>query len=158
MDYYPTCEHRVSASGRQTTNRSGAVGFRTLAAQYYDRYRVPLFHCETNRVNGRAVDWLHEQWADVTALRRAGIPVRGFTWYSLTDQIDWQHGLRFERNEVHPVGLFDLSRRIRPVGQAYRSIIAAERAAERASERAAGGDARLAAAGRQRAAGGGAIA
>lgn len=131
MDYYPTCEHRVMASGHQTTNRARALGFRTLATQYYERYRVPLFHCETNRVNSFAVDWLETQWADVTALRMAGIPVKGFTWYSLTDQIDWQHGLRVERNDVYPVGLFDLNRRIRTVGVAYRDIITAERARER---------------------------
>lgn len=58
------------------------------------------------------------------ALRRSGVPVYGFTWYSLTDQIDWQHALRVERNDVHPVGLFDLQRRIRPVGTAYRELVA----------------------------------
>jgi beta-glucosidase/6-phospho-beta-glucosidase/beta-galactosidase len=125
LDYYPTCEHRVSASGRQTTNHTGKVGFRTLAAQYYDRYRVPLFHCETNRPTRFAPDWLREQWNDVVALRESGIPVVGFTWYSLTDQIDWQHALRVERNDVHSVGLYDLDRRIRPVGEMYREIIAA---------------------------------
>jgi hypothetical protein len=30
-----------------------------------------------------------------------------------------------ERNDVHPVGLYDLQRRIRPVGVAYRDLIAA---------------------------------
>ncbi|HEU4748192.1 MAG TPA: hypothetical protein VFS56_06795, partial [Gemmatimonadaceae bacterium] len=51
--------------------------------------------------------------------------VVGFTWFSLTDQIDWQNALREERNEVYPVGLYDLERRIRPVGAAYRGLIAA---------------------------------
>ena len=123
MDYYPTCEHFVASTGRTTTRRAGQ-GFRALAFQYYERYRLPLFHCETNRVNGLAVSWLESQWQDVLALRAAGIPVHGFTWYSLTDQIDWQHALRVERNDVHPVGLFDLHRRARPVGEAYRRLIA----------------------------------
>lgn len=136
MDYYPTCEHRVQSTGRQTTNHSRAMGFRALASQYYERYRVPLFHCETNRINRFAVDWLRTQWSDVSALRAAGVPVMGFTWYSLTDQIDWQHGLRVERDDVYPVGLFDLDRRIRPVGAAYREIIRAERTRERLSPRA----------------------
>ena len=48
----------------------------------------------------------------------------GFTWYSLTDQIDWQHALRVERNDVHPVGLYDLDRRPRPVAHRYREIVA----------------------------------
>jgi beta-glucosidase/6-phospho-beta-glucosidase/beta-galactosidase len=102
-----------------------AKGFRLLAAEYYSRYRIPLFHCETNRVSALAVDWLQGQWEDIVALRSSGIPVMGFTWFSLTDQIDWQHALRVEKNDVHPVGLYDLDRRIRPVGVAYRDLIAA---------------------------------
>jgi beta-glucosidase/6-phospho-beta-glucosidase/beta-galactosidase len=125
LDYYPTCEHLVYASGRQTTNHLRPMGFRALAAQYFDRYRVPLFHCETNRPARFAPEWLESQWADVVALRESGIPVRGFTWYSLTDQIDWQHALRVERNDVHSVGLYDLDRRIRPVGEKFRAIVAA---------------------------------
>ena len=123
LDYYPTCEHRVSSSGRRTTCRQ-AFGFRRLATEYYQRYRIPLFHCETNRVSHQAVPWLADQWADIVALRAAGIPVQGFTWYSLTDQIDWQHGLRVERNDLHPVGLYDLNRKIRSVGHAYRALTA----------------------------------
>lgn len=123
MDYYPTCEHRVSSTGRTTTKWNGH-GFYSLAVEYYDRYRIPLFHCETNRTNRLAVEWLQGQWSDVLALRSHGIPIHGFTWYSLTDQIDWQHALRVERDDVHSVGLFDLDRKIRPVGEAYRRIIA----------------------------------
>ena len=122
-DYYLTSEHRVAASGRYTTARNG-VGFRTLAAQYYQRYGLPLFHCETNQVSSRAVEWLNGQWSDVVALRSSGVPVCGFTWYSLTDQIDWQHALRVERNDLHPVGLYDLDRRPRPVAHRYREIVA----------------------------------
>ena len=124
VDYYPTCEHRISSTGRCTTSHQ-PIGFRALAAQYHARYQIPLFHCETNRVHQHAVAWLDEQWRDVVELRAAGVPVRGFTWYSLTDQIDWQHALREEHNDLHPVGLFDLDRRPRPVARRYREIIAA---------------------------------
>ena len=123
VDYYLTCEHRVASTGRSTTARSG-MGFRALAAEYHRRYGIPLFHCETNRVSKHAVSWLDEQWSDVMQLRASGIPVQGFTWYSLTDQIDWQHALRVERNDLHPVGLYDLERKPRPVADRYREIIA----------------------------------
>ena len=131
LDYYPTCEYRVASTGRRTTNWKGH-GFRHLAAEYYARYRKPLFHCETNRVSHLAVDWLGKQWEDIEALRAMGIPVTGFTWYSLTNQIDWQHALRIERDDLHAVGLYDLNRRIRPVGAAYRKLIARYRQAETA--------------------------
>jgi beta-glucosidase/6-phospho-beta-glucosidase/beta-galactosidase len=122
VDYYPSCEHLIASTGRQTVTRS-PMGFKRLASAYYHRYKVPIFHCETNRVSDHAVPWLNHQWADIVAMRAEGIPVTGFTWYSLTDQIDWQHALRVERNDLHPVGLYDLERRIRPVGQRYKEII-----------------------------------
>lgn len=123
LDFYATCEHRVSGSGHATTARHGR-GFRQLATDYWERYRLPLFHCETNAVSRQAPAWLAQQWGDMLSLHRAGIPVRGFTWYSLTDQMDWQYALRVERNETHAVGLYDLQRRIRPVGEAYRTLVA----------------------------------
>ncbi len=140
VDYYPTCEHRVASTGRQNGCRK-PMGFKRLATQYYQRYRVPLFHCETNRVSNLAVDWLDHQWNDIIALRASGIPVTGFTWYSLTDQIDWQHALRIERNDLHAVGMYDLERKIRPVGVRYKEIIRQWRGVLAGDERTGGDEA-----------------
>jgi hypothetical protein len=49
--------------------------------------------------------------------------VIGFTWYSLTDQVDWDTALREPRGSVDKVGLYDLDRRIRPVGRAYKRLV-----------------------------------
>ena len=56
-------------------------------------------------------------------MRMEGLPVLGFTWYSLTDQMDWDIALHDERNMVNPIGLYDLNRQPRPVAAAYRQII-----------------------------------
>ncbi|HRO67539.1 MAG TPA: hypothetical protein PL182_08250, partial [Pseudobdellovibrionaceae bacterium] len=56
-------------------------------------------------------------------IRNKGIPIVGFTWYSLTDQVDWDTALREENSRVDPLGLFDLDRKIRPVGEAYKKLI-----------------------------------
>jgi beta-glucosidase/6-phospho-beta-glucosidase/beta-galactosidase len=101
-------------------------GCRLLPAEYYSRYRVPLFHTESHRASATAVEWLSSQWDDIIALRNAGIPVMGFTWFSLTDQIDWQ-AFREEQTEIHAVGLYDLERRIHPAGLAFKELIAANR-------------------------------
>jgi hypothetical protein len=69
------------------------------------------------------VDWLWKQWANVVRVRNDGVPILGFTWYSLTDQTDWDVGLREKRDRPHPVGLFDLDRNLRPVGVAYKELI-----------------------------------
>ena len=57
-------------------------------------------------------------------LRQDGIPICGFTWYSLTDQVDWDTALREDNGHVNPLGLVDLNRKLRPVGEAYRRLVA----------------------------------
>lgn len=125
-DYYMTNEHRVQANG--VTRCAGDVfGYDEITRQYYDRYRLPVMHTETNITEGpngdETVNWLWKQWANVLRIRNTGVPVIGFTWYSLTDQVDWDVALRKENNRVNPVGLYDLDRNIRCVGRAYRQLI-----------------------------------
>ncbi|MGI4778042.1 MAG: family 1 glycosylhydrolase [Janthinobacterium lividum] len=126
-DYYVTNEHRVAADG--STRPSGEVfGYDEITRQYHDRYRLPVMHTETNLVQGpagtEAVDWLWKEWANVLRVRNSGVPIVGFTWYSLTDQIDWDSALRERNGHVNALGLYDLDRNIRPVGQAYKQLIA----------------------------------
>jgi beta-glucosidase len=59
----------------------------------------------------------------VLRVRNEGIPIVGFTWYSLTDQVDWDNALREDRGNVNPLGLYDLDRNIRPVGAAYKQLM-----------------------------------
>jgi beta-glucosidase/6-phospho-beta-glucosidase/beta-galactosidase len=60
---------------------------------------------------------------NIVRLKQDGVPVVGFTWYSLTDQVDWDTSLREDAGRVNPLGLVDLDRRIRPVGRAYQQLI-----------------------------------
>src|SRR3712207_3250011 len=126
-DYYVTNEHLVSADGH--TRASGEIfGYATITGQYYDRYRLPVMHTETNLREGERGDeaerWLWKQWANVLRVRNDGVPVVGFTWYSITDQVDWDTALRERNGRANPLGLFDLDRRIRRVGRAYQRLIA----------------------------------
>jgi beta-glucosidase/6-phospho-beta-glucosidase/beta-galactosidase len=127
-DYYQTNEHFVDEHGN--TWPSGEVfGYAVITQQYYDRYRLPVMHTETNLAQGpagdEAVRWLRKEWANVLSIRNSGVPVVGFTWYSLTDQVDWDSALREDNGNVNALGLFDLDRNIRPVGTAYRDLIRA---------------------------------
>ncbi|MGZ3298283.1 MAG: glycoside hydrolase family 1 protein, partial [Asticcacaulis sp.] len=126
-DYYCTNEHRVNADG-STTSAGDVFGYDEITRQYYDRYKLPVMHTETNRSEGpkgdEAVEWLWRQWANVVRVRNTGVPTVGFTWYSLTDQVDWDVALRVENNTVNPLGLYDLDRNIRNVGRAYKKLIA----------------------------------
>ncbi|WP_188562438.1 family 1 glycosylhydrolase [Hymenobacter frigidus] len=126
-DYYQSNEHRVAPDG--STQASGEIfGYHTITHQYYERYRLPVMHTETNLWQGpgggEAVHWLWKEWANVLRVRNDGVPIVGFTWYSLTDQVDWDTALREPNNRVNPLGLYDLDRNIRPVGLAYKQLIA----------------------------------
>jgi beta-glucosidase len=125
-DYYWTNEHRVRGDG--STCASGEIfGYYAITMQYHDRYRLPVMHTETNLKEGQygteAVDWLWKQWANVLRVRNDGVPIVGFTWYSLTDQVDWDTALREENGNVNALGLYDLNRNIREVGKAYKQLI-----------------------------------
>jgi len=126
-DYYVTNEHRVAADG--STYPSGEVfGYDEITRQYYDRYLLPVMHTETNLNEGprgdEGVYWLWKEWANVLRVRNNGVPIVGFTWYSITDQVDWDIALRENRGTVNPLGLYDLNRNIRAVGKAYKQLIA----------------------------------
>ncbi len=126
-DYYWTNEHRVRADG--STSASGEIfGYSEITRQYHSRYRLPVMHTETNIAEGpngdEAVNWLWKQWANVLRVRNDGVPTVGFTWYSLTDQVDWDTALREQNGRVNPLGLYDLDRNIRAVGRSYKQLIA----------------------------------
>jgi beta-glucosidase/6-phospho-beta-glucosidase/beta-galactosidase len=121
-DYYVTNEHLVHADGSWTA--AGEIfGYYLITRQYYERYRLPVMHTETNIVEPDSVQWLHKQWANLFRLRQDGVPIIGFTWYSLTDQIDWDSALRDDVGHVNALGLYDLNRQMRPVGAAYKQLI-----------------------------------
>jgi beta-glucosidase/6-phospho-beta-glucosidase/beta-galactosidase len=123
LEYTPTSEMRVASSGRVTLARQG-LGLRRIATEYYQRYRVPLFHAGTQQRSRRAVPWLREQWKQVMALRTVGVPVMGFTWAPLTDRVELKQTPRGTRPHPDGQGLYDLERGERPAAEVYRTLIA----------------------------------
>lgn len=121
-DYYVTNEHVVYPDGR--TEASGEIfGYYVITHQYYSRYRLPIMHTETNIAMPNSVNWLYKEWANVHQLKRDGVPVVGFTWYSLLHQVDWDSALREDAGHINELGLFDLDRQIMPIGKAYKKLI-----------------------------------
>ena len=121
-DYYMTNEHLVLPNG--TTCAAGEIfGYYTITNQYYNRYKLPIMHTETNMKMPGSVEWLWKQWANLYRLIQDGVPVIGFTWYSLTHQVDWDTALREDNGHVNELGLYDLDRKITDVGRAYKRLI-----------------------------------
>src|SRR5207245_7810497 len=82
-----------------------------------------VMHTETNIKEPNSVDWLWKEWANVHRLKQDGVPILGFTWYSLNDQVDWDTLLTENNGTPNALGLYDLDRNIRPVGEAYKKLI-----------------------------------
>lgn len=122
-DYYGRNEHILKPDG-QMCPAEDVMGWYQITKEYYERYRKPVMHTETNVADAEAAPtWLWKQWINVLRMRHDGVPVLGFTWYSLIDQIDWDIGLAEKRGTVNPCGLYDLDRKPRPVAQAYRELL-----------------------------------
>jgi beta-glucosidase/6-phospho-beta-glucosidase/beta-galactosidase len=123
-DYYASNEHFVHPDGSLST-AGEILGYYLITKQYYKRYHLPVMHTETNSLDfdGEAARWLLKEWQSMHRLKLDGVPILGFTWYSLTDQVDWDTALREDNGRVNAVGLADLNRRLRPVGRAYKKLI-----------------------------------
>ena len=99
-------------------------GYYVITKQYFDRYHLPVMHTETNLAeDDKAPGWLWKEWLNMALLKRDGVPIIGFTWYSLTDQVDWDTALRENNGNVNPLGLYDLDRKIRPVGVEFKLLV-----------------------------------
>lgn len=126
-DYYVTSEGYVRSDGN-TQFAEDVCGFHELALQYHRRYNLPAMHSETNMAQGpngdESIKWLKKQWRQCQfAMNHHQVPIIGFTWYSLTDQTDWDTALREKNDRVNPLGLYDLDRKIRPVGTEFKKLI-----------------------------------
>ncbi len=122
-DYYGHNEALLLPNGERRTSVD-IFGWYNITHDYYKRYRKPVMHTETNTFDGDdAPTWLWKQWVNVLRMRSEGVPVLGFTWYSLIDQIDWDKGLAKKEGIVNPCGLYDINRKPRAVSESYKHLL-----------------------------------
>jgi hypothetical protein len=122
IDYYKANEALVE--GEELKPAGETFGWYVVARHYYDRYLRPLMQSETNTADAEdAPNWLWKQWHNVARMRDDGIPIIGFTWYGLTDFVDWEGWLQKKDGEVVPCGLYDLNRRPRPVCAEFKKLV-----------------------------------
>ena len=122
-DYYGRNE-RILLPGGGIADVEDVFGWYGTTRPYYDRYKKPVMHTETNHFDpNKASGWLWKQWMNILKMREDGVPVVGFTWYSLIDQVDWDSELAEKRGNVNACGLYDLDRKPRPVAEAYRQLL-----------------------------------
>jgi len=122
-DYYGRNERILKPDG-SICQAEDVMGWYLITKQYYERYKKPVMHTETNVFDAdEAPTWLWKQWINILRMRADGVPVLGFTWYSLTDQVDWDVEIAQKRGQINACGLYDLERQPRPVAAAYRRLL-----------------------------------
>lgn len=121
VNYYPQVStvkysrgehHSGSPYDPMPFQNDGVEGLNDALKLYWNRYGIPVYLTETSwpgPVNER-MQWLRDSVDAVARLRADGIPVVGYTWWSLFDMIYWTY-----RDENKPVenylaqmGLWDL--------------------------------------------------
>src|SRR5256885_16786822 len=120
---YTTTRGPVGRAGGRAGGVGDVCGFYVTPRQYFDRYRLPVMHTETNRVDKHAVEWLWKEWMNLLRLREDGVPIIGFTWFGLVDMKDWDTALTKLRGVVNRVGLYTLERKQRKVAREYRRLV-----------------------------------
>jgi hypothetical protein len=73
-------------------------------------------------IDGKPINreiWLDRTIDDIKQLREEGIPLLGFIWWPLLDQLDWDGAMTHRIGKIHEVGLFNLHRQ--PDGVLKRS-------------------------------------
>jgi len=122
-DYYGRNE-KILLSNGERMDAPDVWGWYLMTKEYYNRYKKPVMHTETNTFDkDKAPSWLWKQWLNILRMREDGVPVLGFTWYSLIDQIDWDKGLAKKEGTVIECGLYGLNREPHPVADAYKMLL-----------------------------------
>jgi beta-glucosidase/6-phospho-beta-glucosidase/beta-galactosidase/glycosyltransferase involved in cell wall biosynthesis len=143
LDYYPHSDWQLDVVGNGVVKQRRAdnpVGLYGVSVAYYNRYNIPLMLTETS-IEGKPINreiWLDRTLDEIQQLREEGIPMLGFIWWPLLDQLDWDGAMTHRIGKIHEVGLFNLHRQ--PDGTLKRSSTPLIRLFKQA---AAGGEARV---------------
>ena len=114
LDYYPHSDWQleVEGSGVRQRRADNPVGLYGVGNAYYNRYGIPLMLTETS-VEGKPINreiWLDTTLDHIRRLREEGVPMLGFIWWPMIDQLDWDGALTHRIGKIHQVGMFNLSR------------------------------------------------
>ena len=99
VNYYPELSTRelVRHNGEvvQVAQDGWDRGLGEVLRDFHARYGLPLMVAETSTegIDARRNAWLAASTEAVMDLRRAGLPVTGYTWWPLFDMVDWGYSV-----------------------------------------------------------------
>ncbi len=100
--------------------------YKREATEWYERYQQPFWISETSNFTlpvEQQTLWLESFMQSIDELRKEGVPVNGFCWYSRQDQYDWETLLVNPTGRVTQCGLFDSERRARPIVDRFKHYV-----------------------------------
>lgn len=109
LDYYPQSEWWYDGGGSRAPSPH-PVGLAALAAQYGERYRLPMVLAETN-IRGFPSDrasWLRYTLEQYELAVASGVPLEGYCWFPTVDSCDWDSLLARPARRIDPVGVWAL--------------------------------------------------
>jgi beta-glucosidase/6-phospho-beta-glucosidase/beta-galactosidase/glycosyltransferase involved in cell wall biosynthesis len=114
IDYYPNSEWQLDKTPQGIHQRRSEtpLGLYGIAKAYYYRYGLPMMLTETS-ADGHPINreiWLEQTIDDCRRLREDGIPMNGYFWWPMIDQIDWDGALTHRVGKIHDVGIYNLKR------------------------------------------------
>jgi hypothetical protein len=88
LDYYPWNEEIHEGTRRKVGHYRGLYD---LATEYYARYRRPMIVAETDAAGSieTRLEWMEQTLLDCQRLNAEGVPMIGYTWWPLIDNINW---------------------------------------------------------------------
>lgn len=88
LDYYPWSEEVHMGRRRKGGHYRGLY---QVAKDYWARYKKPMMVAETDAAGTveTRLAWLEQTLADCQRLNAEGIPLLGYTWWPLIDNINW---------------------------------------------------------------------
>jgi beta-glucosidase/6-phospho-beta-glucosidase/beta-galactosidase len=114
LDYYPHSEWQLERGndGVRQRRTESPIGLYGVGKAYYNRYGLPMMLTETS-IEGQPINreiWLEQTVDDCRRLREDGIPMLGYFWWPMVDQVDWDGALTHRVGKIHEVGIFKLRR------------------------------------------------
>lgn len=119
IDHYPTCVHRYGKKTSVDANPLSPYKLYHLVKAYWERYKLPMLHTETNGWPQYSVMLCQKTFNVIEELRSEGYPVLGMGWYGDEYQVGWHFALYGPLSfEESPVGLF-YKGELQPVGKLF---------------------------------------
>ena len=118
-DYYVTNEHLVPSHGPRSSPPGEIFGYYVITRQYL-RALSPARDAhrdQPRRTPERAPGWLWKEWANMVRLQGRRRPDHRLHLVQPDRPGGLGHRLREDNGHVNPLGLYDLDRKIRPVGR-----------------------------------------